>query len=364
MRFLLAAAGTAGHVEPALAVAEVLTARGHEVWILGTADGAERDLVPARGLPLLVIDKVAFPRTMGTAALRFPRAIVRAVRASQRHLKNQRIDAVLGFGGYAAGAAYAAATLSRVPFVVFSYDAMPGIANRWAGRWTRWRAVASPTTRAPFADAEVTGVPLRPGIRDFDRTQMAARGYEHFGLEPGRPTLLVFGGSLGAMRINESVLDCAPAIRAAGWQVLHITGSRDVAAQTRSRALQQPGQWSHRAYVPDMEDAYAVADLVVSRAGAMTCAELGATGVPGVLVPYAVGNGEQALNAGPLVESGGWIILRDADADATGLGNCLREAMRGDTLSAMTAHARAWSARLRGDDAAQRLATLLERAGA
>ena len=363
MRFLLAAAGTAGHVEPALAVADELASRGHQVWLLGTATGAERELVPARGFELLLIDKVTFPRRLSKAALRFPFDLVRTVAAARRHLRDYQIDAVMGFGGYAAGAAYAAAASLRTPFAVFSYDAKPGIANRWAGRWAAARAVASPTAYPGFADAVVTGIPLRPAIRDFDRERMAERGFAHFNLEPGRATLLVFGGSQGAARINTAVVDCAEQIRQAGWQVLHVTGSRDSAARARSQALSEPGYWSQHDYIEEMHEAYAVADLVVSRAGAMTCAELSATAVPGVLVPYAVGNGEQTLNAQDLVASGGWVQLSDAAADTTGLGNCLRELMSSDTLAAMNRAARARSAQVGGHDAAARLADVVERAG-
>lgn len=363
MRFLLAAAGTAGHVEPALAVAAELRARGHEVWILGTDQGTETSLVPARGFPLLTIDKVTLPRRVNATALSFPFALWRAVAEVKRHLRRHRIDVVLGFGGYAAGAAYAAARLNRVSFVVFSYDAKPGFANRWAARWTPWHAVATPTSAAGFSNAQVTGVPLRDGIRNFNRGQLAPRAYANFGLDPRRRTVVVFGGSLGAARINSAILACYLQLREAGWQVLHINGARDVTSLEKSQALQEQGGWTCRDYVGEMHEAYAIADLVVSRAGAMTCAELTATGIPGVLIPYAVGNGEQQLNAQPLIDSGGWVLLLDRDADGSGLWNCLQDILEPSTLANMTTCARGWSERMRSDDAAFRLATLVEQAG-
>lgn len=362
MRVLLAGGGTAGHVEPALAVADALRRRGHDVWLLGTVSGAEAGIVPARGHRLLTIDKVPFPRTVNAAALTFPARALRAVLAARRHLRDRRIDVVIGFGGYAAGAAYAAARSAGIPIVVFSYDAAPGIANRVAARWTRWCASGVASSHPAFARAIVTGIPLKPAIRDLDRVAAAALAREEFGLREGQPTLVVFGGSLGAARINAALLGCADRVLAAGWQVVHITGARDADALAQSRVLESRPGWRVRDYVGDMSLAYAVADFVVSRAGAMTCAELTATGVPALLIPYAVGNGEQAHNARPLVDSGGYLLLADSGADPEALWSTLQPVLDGRELAGITARAHAWRDRHERLDAAERLADVVERA--
>ena len=299
MRVLLAGGGSAGHVEPALSVAEVLRERGHDGFLLGTTAGVESTLVPARGFPLLTIDKAAFPRRINADALKFLPRLIRAVRDARNILIAQRIDVVIGFGGYVAWPAYAAARSlrPRIPMVVFSYDAKPGLANRAAARWTPWRAVGVRDAQGAFADAVFTGVPLRKSIVDLDRHRDRPQAANRLGLDPGLPTMVVFGGSLGAARLNAALVGCADHILRAGWQVLHITGSRNTEDLKTSSAVARRGPWQAMPYLQEMHDAYAVADLVLARAGAGTCAELLATGLPAVLVPYAVGNGEQQHNA-------------------------------------------------------------------
>ncbi|MGN6743875.1 MAG: UDP-N-acetylglucosamine--N-acetylmuramyl-(pentapeptide) pyrophosphoryl-undecaprenol N-acetylglucosamine transferase [Amnibacterium sp.] len=304
-RWLLAGGGTAGHVNPLLAVADELTATGDEVLVLGTAEGLEARLVPQRGYELLVIPKVPFPRRPNGAALRFPGAFTGSVRTTRRYLETRAIDGVIGFGGYAATPAYLAARRARIPFAIHEQNAKPGLANRLGARLTPAVGVTFPGT--PLPHAEVTGMPLRREIADLDRAARRDEARAVLGLDPERPVLLVTGGSLGAERLNRTAVASAQAVLAAGWQVLHLAGERTDVADPRL-----PG-YRMLPYADRMDLVLSAADLAVSRAGASTVSELSALGLPAVYVPYAVGNGEQRFNAAALVAAGGALLVPDAD---------------------------------------------------
>ena len=288
---LLAGGGTAGHVNPLLALADHWRAVEPEVGILalGTAGGLEERLVPARGYELLTIPRVPFPRRPNAAALRFPRAFRDAVDQTRAIIRDRGADVVVGFGGYASAPAYVAARLERVPLVAHEANARPGIANRLAG-WLGGR-VGTTFPGTPLRGSRVVGMPLRREIVELDRVGLRPQAIAHFGLDPERPTLLVTGGSTGAKRLNETIGDAIAHILGSGWNVLHITG--------RDRGGADPGLPGYRVleYCDRMDLAFAAADLVVCRSGSATVSELAAVGLPSILVPYPVGNGEQRLNA-------------------------------------------------------------------
>lgn len=303
---LLAGGGTAGHVNPLLAVADAWRAAEPEVQIavLGTSEGLEARLVPARGYDLLTIPRVPFPRRPNGAALRFPSRFRDAVRQTRAILRERTVDVVVGFGGYAAAPAYVAARAERIPFVMHEANARPGIANR-LGSWLGG-VVATTFPGTPLRGAQVVGMPLRAEIVALDRRAERPRALETFGLDPVRPVLLVTGGSTGAMRLNETVSASIVPLLGAGWQVLHITGT--------GRGGTDPGLDGYHVieYCDEMHLALAAADLVVCRSGAATVTELAAVGLASVLVPYPVGNGEQRLNAAELREAGAAILVDDA----------------------------------------------------
>lgn len=303
---LLAGGGTAGHVNPLLALADHWSAvePDVELLVLGTAEGLETRLVPARGYELLTIPRVPFPRRFGRAALSFPARFRDAVRRTRAIIRERGVDVVVGFGGYASAPAYLAARLERIPLVAHEANARPGIANRLAGWLGGEVGVTFPGT--PLRGASVVGMPLRPEIVTLDRAALRFEAVAFFGLQPERPVLLVTGGSTGARRINETIGASAARILGAGWQLVHITGT--------GRGGDDPGLPGYRVieYCDRMELAFAAADLVLCRSGAATVSELAALGLPAVFVPYPVGNGEQRLNARELVDAGGAIIVDDA----------------------------------------------------
>ncbi|WJL95389.1 UDP-N-acetylglucosamine--N-acetylmuramyl-(pentapeptide) pyrophosphoryl-undecaprenol N-acetylglucosamine transferase [Microbacterium sp. ET2] len=312
--YLFAGGGTAGHVNPLLAVADALRARepDAEVLVLGTREGLEARLVPERGYELLFVDKVPFPRRPDRAAAMFPQRFGRAVAQVRRHLRERRAEVVVGFGGYAAAPAYVAARRERIPTVVHEANARPGLANVLGAR--RAAAVGVAFTGTRLRGARVVGMPLRREIVDLDPAARREEAAEAFGLDPARPVLLVFGGSLGAQRLNESFGDDGGAawrdVVDAGWQLLHVTGERSATPDP------DVAGYAVRRYVDRMDLAFALADAVVSRAGAATVSEISALGIPAVYVPYAVGNGEQALNAASAVAAGAAALILDADFTA------------------------------------------------
>lgn len=304
--YLLAGGGTAGHVNPLLAVADGLRARDPraDVLVLGTAEGLEARLVPERGYQLLIVDKVPFPRRPNRQAVAFPLKFRRAIAQVRAYIREHGVDVVVGFGGYASAPAYVAARRERVPFVVHEANAKPGLANVLGARWAAGAGVAFEGT--PLKGSEVVGMPLRHEVVTLDRTAMRAEAAEAFGLDASRPVLLVFGGSLGALRLNDALADSWRDILAAGWQVLHVTGERSELADPEAAG------YVLRRYVDRMDLAFALADLIVSRSGSATVSEISALGIPAVYVPYAVGNGEQRLNAASAVAAGAAILLDDA----------------------------------------------------
>lgn len=313
--YLLAGGGTAGHVNPLLAVADALMERDPDsvVLVLGTAEGLEARLVPARGYELLTIDRVPMPRRPSGAALRFPARLGATVGAVSRILSDRSVDVVVGFGGYVSAPAYLAARRSHVPLVIHEANARPGLANRLGALFTPFVGTAFPGT--PLRGAITVGMPLRREIAELDRFEGRRRGLAEFGLAADRPVLLVTGGSSGARRINATIAASIALIVGTGWQVLHLTG------QLRDPIV-DPGLPGYRlvAYTDRMDLALAVADLTIARAGTSTVSELSALGIPAVFVPYPVGNGEQRLNARFAVDVGGAVVVRDADFDEDWVG--------------------------------------------
>lgn len=334
--YLLAGGGTAGHVNPLLAVADGLRERDPDaaVLVLGTREGLEARLVPERGYELLIVDKVPFPRRPNRQAAAFPVRFRRAIAQARAHIREHGVDVVVGFGGYASAPAYVAARREGVPFVVHEANAKPGLANVLGARWAAAVGVAFAGT--PLRRGEVVGMPLRREVVSLDRQGMRAAAAEAFGLDPAQPVLLVFGGSLGARRLNEALADSWGDILAADWQLLHATGERSELADP-----EVPG-YVMRRYVDRMDLAFALADVVMSRAGSATVSEISALGIPAVYVPYAVGNGEQRLNAAAAVDAGAAILLDDASLTGDTVRDVviplLRDRARIDRMAAAAEH--------------------------
>jgi len=353
---VLAGGGTAGHVEPAMAVADALTALDPQVRItaLGTRRGLETTLVPKRGYHLELITPVPLPRKPSGDLARLPPRVWRAVRETRAVLDTVHADVVIGFGGYVALPAYLAARgipgiRPRVPVVIHEANARAGLANRVGARSADRVLSAVPGSGLPRA--EVVGIPIRAALTTLDRAALRAEARRHFGFAEDAKVLLVFGGSQGAVSLNRAVAGAAADLAAAGVAVLHAHGPKN----TLDLRTPEPGDPPYLAvpYLDRMDLAYAAADLAICRSGAMTVAEVSAVGLPAIYVPLPIGNGEQRLNALPVVNAGGGMLVADAALTprvvAEQVGGLLSDPPR---LAAMTAAA----ARVGHRDAARQVA--------
>ncbi|MBA3781817.1 MAG: undecaprenyldiphospho-muramoylpentapeptide beta-N-acetylglucosaminyltransferase [Nocardioides sp.] len=306
MHVLLAGGGSAGHTSPLLATADALRRLAPETVItcLGTREGLEARLVPEAGLPLEFVPRVPLPRRPGADLFRVPGRLRAARRAAVEVVDRVRPDVVVGFGGYVSVPAYLAARSRGLPLVVHEGNAIAGVANKLGARFTSHVATSFPDTALPHAT--YIGLPIRRMISTLDRAALRDEALAHFGLSADLPTLLVTGGSQGAARINGAVSQAAPALAAADIQVLHVVGP--------THTVELPagaGTYVIEQYVDRMDLAYAAADAVLCRAGSNTVTEVSGVGLPAVYVPLPIGNGEQALNARPVVDAGGGLLVSD-----------------------------------------------------
>ncbi|WP_448443171.1 undecaprenyldiphospho-muramoylpentapeptide beta-N-acetylglucosaminyltransferase [Mycolicibacterium sp. XJ775] len=356
---VLAGGGTAGHVEPAMAVADALRELDPQVRItaLGTARGLETRLVPQRGYDLELITPVPLPRKPSGDLVRLPLRVRTAIRQTRSVLAGVEADVVIGFGGYVALPAYLAARggfgvhgrRRAVPVVVHEANASAGLANRVGA--VSARRVLSAVPEPGLRKVEVVGVPVRASITSLDRAALRAEARAFFGFAPDAKVLLVFGGSQGAQSLNRAVSAAAEALGAAGVSVLHAHGPKNTLELPPAAAGAPP--YVAVPYLDRMDLAYAAADLAICRSGAMTVAEVTAVGLPAVYVPLPIGNGEQRLNALPVVSAGGGIVVDDAQLDGGFVADTVAGLMTDDArLASMTA-----AASLSGHpDAARRVA--------
>ena len=313
MRVVLAGGGSAGHIEPALALADALRQADSSVQVtcLGTARGLETRLVPLRGYDLELIPAVPLPRSVTPQLLTVPGRLASAVHGAGTILDRVGADVLVGFGGYVATPAYLAAKRHKVPIVVHEANPLAGIANRLGAHLTTHVFTGHPDTK--LRNSVYLGIPIRRQIAELDRFALGDKARAHFGLRPDLPVLLVFGGSQGAMSLNRALAGAVGPITNAGVQVLHVTGPKHLNEITPPAG---PVPYVALPYVDRMDLAYAAADFALCRAGAMTCAELTAVGLPAAYVPLPIGNGEQRLNALPIVQRGGGLLVDDAELTA------------------------------------------------
>ena len=300
---VLAGGGTAGHIEPALAVARewLKTNPSDTCTFLGTKSGLENTLVPAAGFYLRLIPKVAISRSPSISWLRIPIDLISSVLSSMKVLRNA--DVLIGFGGYVSAPAYIAAALSRTPIVIHEANAKPGWANRLGAMFTSHLAVAHPVEHGKFSDALLAGLPLRSDVANacvasatnWANARTAAKS--RLGFPTDCPLVFIMGGSQGSLAINAIVEESVSIFNQKGISVLHSVGKLNTLPRVQ-------GGYKPVAYVDEMADAYLAADLIIARSGAVTCSEFRALGRYALFVPLPIGNGEQFVNAASLVSDG------------------------------------------------------------
>lgn len=310
LHVVMAGGGTAGHISPMIAMARALERAGDvEITMVGTASGMETDLVPAAGYQLVTIDRVPMPRRPNLDLARLPWRLRTAIRQAQDILRAANADVVVGVGGYVSTPVYLAARRMGIPVVVHEANVRAGLANRIGAR--RAAAVGTAFARTRLPGAQHVGMPMRTQISQLDRSPAArAEARSALGLDPERTTLLVTGGSSGALAVNRAITGALSELLEHA-QILHLTGRGKTVLNDDGEPLTAPG-YHQREYVDGLEQVYAAADLVIARAGAGTVCEIAAAGLASILVPLPIGNGEQAHNAQDLVQAGAAIMVDDA----------------------------------------------------
>ncbi len=353
---LIMAGGTGGHVFPALAVANVLRERGVPVIWLGVPTGMEARLVPNNGFPIEWL-RVKGIRGKGLRAwVMAPLHIVNAVLQAMAILRKVRPRAVLGAGGYVSGPGGIAAWLMRIPLLIHEQNAIPGLTNRWLARLAGQVLQAFPGSFKAGVHARTVGNPVRADIAAIPAPAIRFAG------RSGRARLLVFGGSLGAQRLNamvpQALSQIDPVIRP---EVRHQAGERGIDA-ARAAYAQAQVEAEVTPFIEDMAAAYAWADVAVCRAGAMTIAELQAAGMGALLVPFpSATDDHQTKNADALVRLGAGRVLQECDMTPDSLSACILELTADRTrMQGMAEAAR----RSRVIDAAAQVADLCMAAGA
>ena len=303
MKVVLAGGGTAGHIQPAISVAQAIK-QNHpdaQLLFLGTSAGLENRLVPEAGFELALITKVSLPRKLSMAVVKAPFQLVKSIRQSRKHL--QGADVLIGFGGYVCAPAYLAAVSMGLPFVIHEANAKPGVANRLGALFTKKLAVATPVAKGRFSSALLTGLPLRDDVQKAlissrsDWAQARRKAKLSLGFDPDLALILIVGGSQGSVALNTTVTQSLVSLAAKRIQLLHSLGNSNQLPTTTD--LYKPV-----AYISEMATAYLAADLIIARSGAVTCSEVNALGRYALFIPLPIGNGEQEVNAKFLVEQG------------------------------------------------------------
>jgi len=296
MKIVLAGGGTAGHIEPALAVARTWRANhpNDEIEFLGTKSGLENQLVPAAGFKLSHISKVVIPRKVSLSLFVAPTTLTQAFLEARAGLKGA--DLLVGFGGYVSAPAYLAARSLNIPIVIHEANAKPGLANRLGSLLTNHLAVAQPVNSGRLSRALITGLPLRVDVakalqasgKDWSAARSKAK--TALGMSDSAPVIAIFFGSQGSVALNKVIAESLPVFEKAGAQVLHAVG--------KSNQLPKAGpSYKPVSYIEDMAGTYLAADLIIARSGAVTCSEVNALGKYALFIPLPIGNGEQRVNA-------------------------------------------------------------------
>jgi UDP-N-acetylglucosamine--N-acetylmuramyl-(pentapeptide) pyrophosphoryl-undecaprenol N-acetylglucosamine transferase len=313
---VIAAAGTGGHVYPALAVADELRSLGlprDGIRFFG-GDRMEARTVPAAGYPFEAFPLARFERSITPRNLLIPFTVARTTRAMSAAMRRAGATAVLGMGGYVSVPAVLAARRAGIPFFLQEQNAAPGLASRFAARRARTVFVGLPGRSESLRSAELVGNPLRAEIEAFDRPRLRPGALLRYGLSTEGPIVGILGGSLGARVLNRAAPDIVSAVRSGS--VLHLTGRTPEAQIDVAARASDGARWVRWPFEAEMEHFYAAVDLVVCRAGAMTVSELAATGTPSILVPHS--RGGQRANAAALGERGGAVVLEQGSIGGVG----------------------------------------------
>jgi UDP-N-acetylglucosamine--N-acetylmuramyl-(pentapeptide) pyrophosphoryl-undecaprenol N-acetylglucosamine transferase len=320
--------GTSGHVLPAIAIADALVARGHrpdEIVYIGAQRGIETRLLPQTPYPHHFLDVVGLQRRVTASNLAFPFKLLAAIRSARQLLRRLRPAVVVSVGGYASFPATFAARLRRIPVVVVSYDRIPGLASRVSARFATVCAVAFEGSRLPRA--RYTGAPVRRDLILLEPGRQRAAARAALGVPADRFLVAVFGGSLGSKVLNDAVAGMVEQLAdRSDLAVRHVVGDRFLAAAAAERNGATGIMYTVIGYEDHMVQVYAAADLMVTRAGASTIAELSTVGMPAIIVPWAASaDDHQTDNARILGDVGAAVVVAERELSAARLSELVAD---------------------------------------
>ncbi len=365
MKIAIAAGGTAGHINPALALAEELRDRGHEVVFFGQQRRLEATLVPQAGFELVPIEVSGFDRARPWTLVKAIGQIAAAVKELDGHFAHTGApDVAIGFGAYVELPLLRWCAKRGVPYLLHEQNSVAGLANKVSARKAHTICIAFPQAASAFSGKTdriaVTGNPVRKSVVDASRPDARAA----MGLADDEVLLLVFGGSLGARHINQAV--CAlkgELLSRRPLRILHSTGKDEYNSVVERLALaeDEAARWTVAPYIDNMGDALAAADCVLSRAGASSVAEIAARSVPALLIPYPLATADhQTVNAHLLADAGAADVLGDAALDTPEFAELLLALVDDASKRALMRDA---ASTLGAARAAQALADCVEKAG-
>lgn len=356
MRMVIAGGGTGGHVFPGIAVAEEIKKRDRsaDIYFIGTEHGLESKVVPKEGYPIRFVPGAGF---VGKTFIKKVTALAKlmgSLARSRSILRALKPDVVIGTGGYASVGPVAMACLMRIPVVIMEQNLVPGLANKILARFADAVAVTyhESISFLPKSRTYLTGNPIRAGILSGDRSA----ALNVFSLSEERFTIFVLGGSAGSRHVNQAVIEALDALAGIKDKVqfLHQTGEKDF--ESVRKAYRDRGFFGMAApFIYRMAEAYAVSDLVISRAGATTLAEVTALGRPAILIPYPHAAGHQEFNAGKLAKAGACLLIRDSELTGQNLADAVVKIY---SSSEMQAEMRAQSSAMGRPEAAQKIADI------
>ncbi|HIT51793.1 MAG TPA: undecaprenyldiphospho-muramoylpentapeptide beta-N-acetylglucosaminyltransferase [Candidatus Aveggerthella excrementigallinarum] len=362
MRVVLSGGGTAGHINPALALAEVLSEHGHEVFFAGTPQGVEARLVREAGIPFSAFEAAGFNRNHPASIFKAVLKILKSTGAAKKWFADINPDVVVGFGGYVCIPVGRAAESMGIPVVVHEQNSVMGMANKYLGKRAAAVALTYEVAGEPIADKSklvVTGNPVRRSVLSSTREESR----RELGIPQGALMLLVFGGSLGARHINTAVCGLKERLLSVkNLHVMHVTGPRELETVQAALALtdEEAQRWEVMGYQDRMGQAMAACDMVVSRAGATSLAEISARRIPALLVPFPYATEDhQTTNARSYVARGAASMIADAKVESPEFERLLFEMVEHPEVRARMRDA---AATFKTEDAAGKLAEVVEAA--
>lgn len=316
LKFIISGGGTGGHIFPAIAIADELRKRHPECEILfiGAKDRMEMEKVPRAGYPIEGLWISGIQRSVSSKNLLFPLKLFSSLVKARKIIKRFKPDVVVGVGGYASAAVLRMAIAAKIPSLIQEQNSFPGITNKWLAPKVNTICVAFEGLDKYFPKDKIvlTGNPVREKVVDIEGKK--EQGYEFFNLKRDKPTLLITGGSLGARSVNQNILKGIKKLVESGIQILWQTG-RPFYKEADEATILMDDVKVHE-FIYEMDLAYAVADMVVARAGAITVSELCLVKKPAILVPLPhAAEDHQTKNAMALVNKQAAILIPDKDAE-------------------------------------------------